>query len=146
MQLTGANKNQLLFSRNSTQFFEQMLTGTIILDYEHRFKDNPEFGKLLTCFWDGDISQKDRNIINKCAVTRSNVQRPYVRCYTCSTKREHNATSAGVFLKHDENTHSSVASDELPLDHIIVIEGNFHNTRKRNSLTFWWSIVNVKHI
>jgi len=36
-----------LYSRNSHQFFESILTGIIILDNEHRFKDNPEFGKLL---------------------------------------------------------------------------------------------------
>jgi len=51
----------LLYSRNSHQFFESILTGIIILDNEHRFKDDPEFGKLLKRFWQGDLTQKDRN-------------------------------------------------------------------------------------
>jgi hypothetical protein len=56
-QLTRGHDNELLYSRNSTQFFEDNLTGTIILDNEHRFRDDPEFGKLLKRFWLGKLSR-----------------------------------------------------------------------------------------
>jgi hypothetical protein len=41
-QLIRGNNHELLYSRNSNQFFESVLTGIIILDSEHCFKDDPE--------------------------------------------------------------------------------------------------------
>jgi len=46
-QLICGNDHELLYSRNSHQFFESILTGFIIFDNDHRFKDDPDFGKLL---------------------------------------------------------------------------------------------------
>ena len=36
----------------------------IILENKHRFKDDPEYGQLLTNFWKGDISEQERETIN----------------------------------------------------------------------------------
>ena len=64
-QVIRGNDHTLLYSRNSHQFFESILTGVIILDNEHFFKDDPKFGKLLNHFWRDKLTYKDRNTINK---------------------------------------------------------------------------------
>jgi hypothetical protein len=64
-QLIRGNDHELLYLRNSRQFFESILTGVIILDTEHHFKDDPKFGKLLKHFWRGELTHKDCNTINK---------------------------------------------------------------------------------
>ena len=46
-QLRKESTKQLMYSCNSLGFFETNLTGTIILQNEHRFKNNRVFGKLL---------------------------------------------------------------------------------------------------
>jgi hypothetical protein len=63
--------NEFMHSRSSHQFFESILTGIVILDNEHQFKNDPEFGNLLKQFWQGN--QKDRNTINKGVVTRTDI-------------------------------------------------------------------------
>jgi hypothetical protein len=37
----------------------------IILDNKHRFKDDPEYGQLLTNFWKGDLSEQERETITQ---------------------------------------------------------------------------------
>jgi hypothetical protein len=49
-QLVRGHVHELMNSRNSQQFVNSILKGIIILDIEHRFKDDPEFGKLLKQF------------------------------------------------------------------------------------------------
>ena len=44
-QLIRGNDHELLYSRNSKQFFESILTGVVILDNEHRFKEEPGIWK-----------------------------------------------------------------------------------------------------
>jgi hypothetical protein len=79
------------------------LNGVIILDNDHSFKDNPEFGKLLKRFWRGELTHKDRNTITKQVIMRTDVDQPknispnVDWSYACPTNREHNAISAGVF-------------------------------------------------
>jgi hypothetical protein len=75
-QLIRGNDHELLYSRNSKQFFESILTGVVILDNEHRFKEDPEFVKLLKRFWRGELTHKDRNTINKRVITRTDVDLP----------------------------------------------------------------------
>jgi len=43
-QLIRGNDHELVYSRNSHQFFESIMTGIIIPNNEHQFKDDPEFG------------------------------------------------------------------------------------------------------
>ena len=138
-QLIRGHDHELMYSRNSQQFFESILTGIIILDNEHRFKDDPEFGKLLKRFWRGELSQRDRNLINKRLVTRPDVELP--SCfqteldwsYACPTNKERNAISAGVFKNHILKTHPPINSASLPPDHTVVIEGDFQTSTKNKS-------------
>ncbi len=36
----------------------------IILDNEHRFKEDPEYGQMLKRMWSGDLTKDDRKRIN----------------------------------------------------------------------------------
>jgi len=36
----------------------------IILENDHRFKDDPEYGWMLKRMWKGDLTKKDRERIN----------------------------------------------------------------------------------
>jgi hypothetical protein len=50
----------------------------IILENKHRFKDDPEYGQLLTNFWKGDISEQERETINSREVNGTSVTIPNV--------------------------------------------------------------------
>ena len=52
---SNGDKKEVLYSRDSQRKFEDNLNGIIILDNEHRFKDDPEYGALLKRFWKGDL-------------------------------------------------------------------------------------------
>ena len=45
----------------------------IILENKHRFKDDSEYGQLLTNFWKGDISEQERETINSREVNGTSV-------------------------------------------------------------------------
>ena len=138
-QLIRGNDHELLYSRNSKQFFESILTGVVILDNEHRFKEDPEFGKLLKRFWRGELTHKDRNTINKRVITRTDVDLPKNIAsnvdwsYACPTNRERNAISAGIFKQHVLDTHPTALSHDLPPDHTMVIEGDFQTSSKKKA-------------
>ncbi len=55
---------ELLYSRDSQRKFKSNLNRMIILENKHRFKDDPEYGQLLTNFWKGDLSEQERETIN----------------------------------------------------------------------------------
>jgi hypothetical protein len=44
------------YTPETRNIFEDNLTGRIILWNKHRFKDDPEFGKLLKSFWAGELT------------------------------------------------------------------------------------------
>ena len=118
------------------QFFENNLTRTIILENEHRFKNDPEVGTLLKRFWSGDLTHRNRSTIKKRVMTKTVIELLKIInsnvdwSYACPTNKACNAISAGVFWMHVNNAHVSEESDELPPDHTVAIEGNFQTTTK----------------
>jgi hypothetical protein len=116
-----------------------ILTGIIILDNEHRFKDDPDFGKLLKWFWQGELIQRDRKLVNRRLVARPNVHLPNDLpfpsdlnwSYACPTNKEHNAISARVLKNHILKTYPPTDSYALPPEHDIVIEGDFQTSSKK---------------
>ena len=137
-QLAKGKKNELLYSTLSKRFFEQNLNGIIILQNEHRFRNDPEFGKLLSDFWAGDLSEEQRNLINTRVIGERGQAMPetipesHDWNYACPTNKERNAISAGIFKKHIELTHPAWDSEQLPPDHTIIIEGAFGPTCSSN--------------
>ena len=128
---SNGDRRELLYSRDSQRKFESNLSGMIILENKHRFKDDPEYGQLLTNFWKGDLSEQERETINSREVNGTSVTIPDVLSsdkdwsYACPYNKERNAISSGIFKRHIERTHPKTEDDELPPNHTIIIEGHF---------------------
>ena len=54
LEPVGAKDTELLFSSLSSQHWENCINAVIILDNEHRFKEDPEYGQMLKRMWSGD--------------------------------------------------------------------------------------------
>jgi hypothetical protein len=48
-----SKESKLLFSGKSTQQWDQKINVIIILDNEHHFKEDPEYGKMPKRTWEG---------------------------------------------------------------------------------------------
>ena len=70
---SNGDRTELLYSRDSQREFKSNLNGMIILENKHRFKDDSEYGQLLTNFWKGDISEQERETINSREVNGTSV-------------------------------------------------------------------------
>ena len=132
LEPTKASHSDLLFSSQSSGHFENSINAHIILDNNHRFQDDKEYGKLLKRFWKGDLTEKDRMLLNTRVVGHNGLKLPSSfngdACYACPTNVERNCISAACFKKHVISTHPPVESDELPPDHTIVIYADIKHT------------------
>ena len=72
----GVNDNELLFSSRSSKHWENCINAVIILDNEHRFKEDPEYGQMLKRMWSGDLTKEDRMRINSRVLGSSGVELP----------------------------------------------------------------------
>lgn len=83
----GAKDTELLFSSLSSQHWDNCINAVIILDNEHRFKEDPEYGQMLKRMWSGDLTKEDRMRINSRVLGTTGVEIPpdfegkYVRTY-----------------------------------------------------------------
>jgi hypothetical protein len=64
LEPVGAKDTKLLFSSLLSQHWENCINVVIILDNEHRFKEDPEYGQMLKRVWSGDLTKEDRMRIN----------------------------------------------------------------------------------
>ena len=53
-----------MFSSKSSQESDSNINAIIILDNEHRFKEDPEYGNMLKRMWEGDLTHEDKQRIN----------------------------------------------------------------------------------
>jgi hypothetical protein len=72
----GVNDTELLFSSLSSKHWENCINAVIILDNEHRFKEDPEYGQMLKRMWSGDLTKDDRMRINSRVLGTSGLQLP----------------------------------------------------------------------
>ena len=137
-QLTKASRKQLMYSKESSQFFEHSLTGTIILQNEHRFKNDKVWGKILSDFWFGDLSDEQRRIINERVIGVNGLQPPDNLkdggTYACPTNKERNSISAGIFKKIVDTNNPDKGSNDVPPTNIIIIESTFGMSTSKNGL------------
>ena len=73
-----SNKKELLFSTLSSGVWENNINAVIILNNEHRFKDDPRYGKMLKRMWTGDLSKEDCKVINSRVIGYNGLQLPPV--------------------------------------------------------------------
>jgi hypothetical protein len=109
----------LLYDRFGSRHWENSINCVIILENIHRFKDDPEYGQMLTRLWRDDLTQEDREKINTRVVGQNGVTLPPSFdgdvVYACATNKERNAIQAGIFRDHILSTHPTVNSPELLL-------------------------------
>jgi len=130
----------LLYHRNSSQLWENSINCVIILENIHRFKDDPEYGEMLTRLWRDDLTQEDREKINTRVIGgQDGVTLPSTFdgdvVYATSTNKERNAIQAGIFCDHILSTHPTMQSKDLPPDHTIVVEAVIESSKSKKSST-----------
>ena len=127
----------LLYDRFGSRHWENSINCVIILENIHRFKDDPEYGQMLTRLWRDDLTQEDREKINTRVVGQNGVTLPPTFdgdvVYACATNKERNAFQAGIFRDHILSTHPKVNSPELPPDHTIIIEAVVQSSKSKKS-------------
>ena len=136
----GATDKDLLYSRKSSQLWENCINTTIILKNDHRFKDDPEYGQMLKRMWSGDLTREDRERINTRVLGHNGLTLPSWSsfegsdaCFACPRNKERNSIHAGHFCDHITKTHPSIDSPDLPPDHTIIIEADIQNPSKKTS-------------
>lgn len=105
-----------------------------------RFLGDPEFGKLMERFHDGQLTNEDFDLLDTRVVNASNgpsnEDLPDDMAYACYTNKDRNAINAGLFLEHLRATHSQDRQVNPP-NHTIVIRGDdmeFSTTKKLMSM------------
>ena len=59
-----SKESELFFSSKSTQQWDPNINVIIILDNEHHFIEDPEYGIMLKRMWEGDLTLEDIQRIN----------------------------------------------------------------------------------
>jgi hypothetical protein len=52
-------KKELMFSNLSSGYWDNSINVVIILNNEHSFKEDPEYGQMLIRIWSGDLSREN---------------------------------------------------------------------------------------
>ncbi len=53
-----------MFSSKLVQEWDSNINAIIILEYEHCFKEDAAYGKMLKRMWEGDLTLEDKQRIN----------------------------------------------------------------------------------
>jgi len=139
LEPTGAKPEQLLFSRESAHAWCDLLNAVVILESDHRFKEDPEYGKLLQRMWAGDLTKNDRKLLNERVIGSEQVPvLPHEftgldAVYACPKNTERNSISAGNFKRHVLKTHPNVDSLQDPPNHTLIVEANIKSSKSRKN-------------
>jgi hypothetical protein len=71
-----SKESELLFSSKSSQEWDSNINAIIILDNEHRFKEDAEYGRMLKRMWEGDLTLEDKQRINTRAIGDNGLKLP----------------------------------------------------------------------
>ena len=71
-----ANDTELLFSSLSSQHWVNCINAVIILDNEHCFKEDPEYGQMLKRMWSGALTKDDQMRIKSRVIGTSGLELP----------------------------------------------------------------------
>ena len=120
------SKDNLLFSRSSSNLWINSVNNILVLKNKHRFKEDPEYGKMMTKMWEDDLTKKNLKTVNTRKIKDGGVTLPTTfdgeGSFACPINVEQNAIHAANFWRHVLETHPDFDSDQLPPEHMIVIE------------------------
>jgi len=95
LEPVGSTEKDLIFSSFSSNHWQNCINAILILDNDHRFKDDPEYGQMLKRMWEGDLTETDRKRINSRVIGQNGLTLPlqwegkftpnlfYYRCQKC---------------------------------------------------------------
>lgn len=138
LEPSGAKDSDLLFSRESSGVFERSLNAVIFLNNVHRFKDDPEYGKMLKRMWFNDLSTTDRKRINTRVIGKNGVTLPdsfngVDTSYACPTNKERNAIHASNFKQHVERTCPLITNNDNPCDKTCIVYARISSSNSKRS-------------
>ena len=121
----------------------EVLNTTIILENNHRFREDPECGKILERISNRDATFHDMKKINSRVMTsqKNSIKALTDPCYACTSNSERNSISTDIFMQHVRKTHNN--SFKSPC-HTIIIESAISKKKKggRFSKNYHTSIFN----
>ena len=91
-----------------------MINTAIFLQSDHRFVDDPEYGKLVERFSNGTVTKEDINLINSQLIddgkgNGGNICLPNINTsdmyYACETNAERNSITTNILKNHINMTH-----------------------------------------
>ncbi len=71
-----SKESKLMFSTESSMFWKRIINAIIILDNDHSFKEDQEYGKMLKRMWEGDLTIEDREKINTRVIGHNGLELP----------------------------------------------------------------------
>ena len=113
-------KGTPLFVYKDLSLWKHRVNTFLELKTNHRFRDDPDWGKLLQRFRDTGPTKADVDFINK----RINFQHddlPDNIAYATSTNVDRCAINRGIFSEHVKRAHSTNINDPVPSHTIIVL-------------------------
>ena len=130
-----AKERNLLHSEESSGLWNNSINVVLILDNEHRFKNDPECGRIMKRMWECDLSKKDRQLLNTTRLVKKGklslpAQLPDNAAHACAHNTERNAISAANFKKHLQATHPAFDSPRCPPKNTCVVEALTENVKK----------------
>lgn len=128
------SEDNLIFSRSSSNLWINSINNILILNNEHRFKEDPEWGKMMTKMWEDDLTRKNKKTLNTRKIKHGGVTLPTKfdgeGSFACPINKERNAIHAANFRRHVLETHPDFDSDQLPPEHTIVIEAQIRSSNQ----------------
>ena len=125
------------FYYNYNLLWHGAINSAVILENNHRFKDDPPFGELLGRIRQGTQTADDIELINS-RFFRDLSQLPQSHeefCYATPSNIERNSISEGMFEICIKN-HPKVEDPEDPPDDVVVIEASIKSHHKLCSRKF----------
>lgn len=122
--------DSVLYDQSRNGLFLGSINCAIILEESHRFDGDPEYGRVMRNFWQGNPTVQDVDYINEREVGQNGVELPEEEpdsdiTYACPFNKQRNAISAGMFSKHIQSGgFPTVDMDDLPPDHTIIVEAD----------------------
>ena len=76
LEPVGSTEIDLLFSSLSSKHWDNYINAIIILENDHHFKEDPEYGQMLKRMWNGDLTTEDRKRINSRVIGYNDLELP----------------------------------------------------------------------
>ena len=76
LEPNGSKNGDLIFSKQPSRLFENSVNVVMILDNEHQFQEDKDYGKLLKTMWDNDLPRKLRILLNTTRLVGNKLKLP----------------------------------------------------------------------